>query len=399
MSVFDPIDPKRFNIYELNRQLDISKSRVFMGRNSAFLASLMCSMPMIWTTQVQTAATNGEYIWWNPNDFLGCSQSDRDATILHEIWHKARLHPLMGADWDPKGRNIAFDLKINNGLEDEGFDLTGSSFPWYVDHQYDGWAELDIYEHWMANNQVPMSLGMGPGGQGDFITNQSKGDFELPPPDEAKIIADVQQAIMESEMAGQWGEGGLGEGIKTNLQQFLNPVVPWHLYMHRWLKEKLHLRTTWRRPGRRSEAVKIYLPSRFMDKGALEHLVFFADVSGSVSDTDAIRIASEIRHIWTKYKPKRMTIIQFDDKITHIHELHTGDRFDEFNIVGRGGTDLEPVRQWIVENKPTAAVIFSDLICYPMRALEEIDMIPMLWVAVGNKSARVPHGEIIHIKG
>lgn len=395
--MFEPIEPERYNIYELNRQLDITKSRVFMGKNSAFLSSLMCSMPMIWTKQVQTAATNGEYIWWNPDDFLRSTQIERDTTVLHEIWHKALLHPLMGKDWDPAGRNIAFDLKINNGLDNEGYNLAAQPFPWFLDHQYDGWAELDIYEHYMANNNVPISLGMGPGGAGDFITDQSKGDFHIPPPNEAQIVADVQQAIIESELAGQWGEGGLGQGIKTNLQQFLHPVVPWHLYLTRWLRQKLHSRSTYARPSRRSQ--EAYLPSRFLDKGGLDHLAFFADVSGSVSDTDAIRIASEIRFIWNKYKPKMMTVIQFDDKITHVHTMHRGERFDEFNIVGRGGTDLRPVRQWIIDNKPTAAVIFSDLICYPMEALPAENMIPMLWVAVGNKSATIPHGEMVYIKG
>ena len=395
--MFEPINPDRYNMYELNRQLDITKSNVFMGSNSAFLASLMCSMPMIWTDQVGTAATNGEFIWWSPKDFLACSQEHRDATVLHEIWHKAKLHCITQGDRDPLGWNIACDLWINNNLENQGYKLAPNPM-WWVDHQYDGWVEEDIYDHWMEHNKLPSGEGVGLSGGADMVGNHNPNQTkEIPAPDPAKIIADVQQAISESQMAGQWSEGGMFEGIKTNLQQFLAPVVPWHVYLHRWLKEKLNQRNTWRKPNRRSQ--QVYLPSRFLDKGALEHLVFFFDVSGSVSDTDAIRIGSEIRHVWMKYKPKKLTIVQFDDKITHVLEMHSGDTMHEINIIGRGGTDLGPVRQWMIDNKPTAAVVFSDLYCAVMEPLPPESMIPIIWIAVGNKHATVPHGEMVYIKG
>lgn len=397
--MFEPINPDRYNIYELTRALDIAKSRVFMGSNAAFLGSLMCSMPMIWTDQVGTAATNGDFIWWAPKDFLECTEEERDATILHEIWHKAKLHVLTIGDRDHRVWNIACDIWINNMLENvHGYKLTGPM--WIVDHQYDDWIEEDIYDDLVKRgflNQISLE-GIGLSGGGDLITNYNPGQVkDIPPPDPAKMVADVQQAVIEAEMHSEYGAGAdLVAGIKTNLQQFLKPVVSWDIYLHRWLTEKLKKKTTWRRPNRRHQA--IYMPSRFTDKGGLEHLMFFFDVSGSVSDTDAIRCGSEIKYVWDKYKPNKLTIVQFDDAITHVHTMERGDKMHEINIIGRGGTDLGPVREYILEHKPTAVVIFSDLFCYPMEALPEKEMIPLLWIAVGNTHAVIPHGEIVHIK-
>jgi len=80
-----------------------------------------------------------------------------------------------------------------------------------------------------------------------------------------------------------------------------------------------------------------------------------------------------------------------------VYEITEEDPFDEVEIVGRGGTSLVCVRNHIEEIKPTAAIIFSDLLVEEMEPLTI--PIPVLWVAVGNPSATVPFGEIIHIRG
>jgi len=90
-----------------------------------------------------------------------------------------------------------------------------------------------------------------------------------------------------------------------------------------------------------------------------------------------------------------MTVVQFDTKIQKIDEFKEGDTFNEIKIVGRGGTDLRCVREHIMEIKPTAAIIFSDLECPPMRKLDHD--IPVIWIVVGNKEAEVNFGQMIHI--
>ena len=71
------------------------------------------------------------------------------------------------------------------------------------------------------------------------------------------------------------------------------------------------------------------------------------------------------------------------------------DKFEKIVIVGRGGTKLGPVRQHIMDNQPTAAIIFSDMLVSPMRPGPTC---PILWVAISNKDAKVPFGKLIHIE-
>ena len=53
-----------------------------------------------------------------------------------------------------------------------------------------------------------------------------------------------------------------------------------------------------------------------------------------------------------------------------------GDCIESMEVVGRGGTYLEPVLEVIQEAQPTVVVIFSDLECLPM----EDPKIPVIWI-------------------
>jgi len=53
------------------------------------------------------------------------------------------------------------------------------------------------------------------------------------------------------------------------------------------------------------------------------------------------------------------------------------------------------VREWIIKNKPTAAIIFSDMYVRPMEELP-FD-IPIIWCVLNNPNATVPFGEVVHI--
>ena len=143
----------------------------------------------------------------------------------------------------------------------------------------------------------------------------------------------------------------------------------------------------------------MYLPSRIQDEGRLDHLLYCQDVSGSIMPKDIQRFNSELKYVWDVFKPKKMTIAQFDTRITKIDEFNEGDIFSKIKIVGRGRTDLIPVRELIIERKPTAAIIFSDMQVTPMEKLP--DNIPVLWVAVdsGWGIGHTPSfGKVIRIK-
>lgn len=373
--------------YNLQRELDRCKSSIFLGKSAAFLGSVMSGMEFIWDTTIPTAETDGIKLWWNPDWFMQMNPEARKTVLRHEIDHVARLHMLRGAERDPEIFNYACDIRINNDLENEGYSFDGIECCW-KDQSYDAngkMAEEDIYDLLIQNSIKPPqnSPWMSEPGAGD-MRDTGEGSKHT-------TINNVVRAVHQAKLAN--AAGSIPGGIEEMLNNFLSPVVPWETMLRRWFTDMLNEDYTWKRPNRRYS--DMYLPSRFLDDGRLEHLVYYQDVSGSVSNADVHRFNSELSFVWKEFKPQKMTVVQFDTKIQKIDEFKEGDTFSEIKIVGRGGTDLRCVREHILEAKPTAAIIFSDLECPPMRKLD-MD-IPVVWVVVGNKKAEVTFGHKIHI--
>jgi predicted metal-dependent peptidase len=374
-----------YDAHQLNRDLDRTKSAVFLGRNAAFLGSLMCNLTFSWTRDIDTAATNGVNLYWNPDWFQKIPPKTRETVLLHEIWHVARLHMVRLGSRCPDIWNVACDYRINNDLAREGYTFEGTK-P-CLDHDYDvnGIAsEEDIYDLLQKPGAPPLPQPEPGSLAGDMLPQDGNAK-------QATINA-VVQAVTSAKMMGQ--AGSIPGGIEETLKKFLEPVIPWEVVLMQFFTDLLSEDYSWKRPNRRY--CNMYLPSRFTDDGRLEHLNYYLDVSGSITAQDILRFNSEVKYIQTVLKPQRLSLIQFDTQITSIKEFTESDPFDEIQIIGRGGTCLIPVREHILETEPTAAIIFSDLCVRPMDPLD-LD-IPVVWIATGNPGATVPFGKLIHIK-
>lgn len=386
--MFEPIeDRSKFDFTDLDRQLDRVKSTVFRRPDAAFFGPLMCSLNFVWSEMVDTAATDGSTFWWNPKFFAEAPDKYleprfNEFVMMHELNHVARLHMLRQGNRDPEFWNFACDIRINNDLVTGKYSF--GTFPAWFRPDWDQpalMAEEDIYDRIKQNAMTPPP---NPWGNGDMVptTESSK----------QRAINNVVKAVQSAKVSGQ--PGAIPGSLESILEMFLSPIIPWELHLYQWMSDLLDEDYTWARPARRY--TDIYLPSRFEDEGRLQHLMYFQDVSGSITDAEIVRFNSELRYIWDTFKPKKMTVAQFDTRITKVDIFNEGDPYEKIFIVGRGGTSLVPVRQMIIDEEPTAAIIFSDMCVSPMAPLPV--EIPILWVATNAHGVTVPFGKIIHIK-
>lgn len=365
----------------LTRDLDRTKSTVFLSKdNAAFLGSLMCSLNFSWNEDIPTAGTDGVDLHWNPDYFVSLPKESRSTDLSHELWHVALLHTVRRGNRNAEIWNIACDIKIDLMLEKMGYTFVGiNGVP--RDKKYKDWVEEDIYDDLMKNPPPKMPS----------CTCCAKDMPETKETIQATVNT-VVKAIHQAKLAGQ--AGNLPGSIEETLKKFLEPVVPWEVLLMRFFTDLLDEDYTWARPNRRYS--DMYLPSKFTDDGRLEHLIYYLDVSGSISQNDIIRFNSELKFVFETLKPQKITVVQFDTMIQKTDVFNEGDPFTEIHVKGRGGTCLECVREHINEAKPTAAVIFSDMYVSPMRPLD-FD-IPVIWIAVNHPQATVPFGTLLHIK-
>jgi len=285
------------------------------------------------------------------------------------------------------------DIRINNDLKKKGYSFEGTR-PWQVD-DYGDMLEEDIYDDLVENGNFPSQEEMDAWGMALPAGSTMLGGDMTEPEDMTRqdALDNVIRAAEQAKMSGKAGDVP-GE-ISQIIKQFLTPVVPWETELKRFMTDLCETILSWRRPNRRY--THMYMPSRMDDSnGALAHLAYYWDVSGSISDADMVRFNSEVRHIKEEFKPNKLTLIQFDTQIQDVQEFEKHEPFEDIKVTGRGGTHLLPVYDDIVERKPTAAIIFSDLFCPEMDVLP-VD-IPILWVVVNNPGATVKQGRILHIR-
>ena len=390
----------------LDRELDRTKTKVFLGKNAAFLGSIQASMNFSWVEDIETACTDGTVLWWNPHFFMSLTPPVRATILLHELWHPARLDMLRRGDRHPRIWNYAADIWINNTLIREGHSFAGFK-PWF-NFDYEGWVTEDVYddlikkcavadddEEEVASPSLPWNI--------PWLINPETGkadETDLVEPDETDIGAALQHTIINNVVAAAHAGALAGElpgDVEVTLNRFLQPKLPWEQLLHRFFNELCNQDYSWARPNRRHQ--DIYLPGLVDDVGGLDHVIYYLDVSGSISDGDIIRFHSEFKHVKESFEPEKMTMVQFDTRIQKEEVFLKEDPFEETHVIGRGGTSLVCVREHIIKHNPTAVVVFSDLYCDMMEVLPQGLNIPIIWVALDNAGAKVNQGQLVHLRG
>jgi predicted metal-dependent peptidase len=377
-----------YDLATLDREMDRVKSKVFLDNNAAFYGPLMCSMNFVWSESIPTAATDGVTIWWNPRWFMEIPFETRKTVLVHELKHVAGLHMLRRSEREPKRWNIACDFQINNDLDRQKYTFEGTQ-P-CLDQNFGEMVPEDIYDLLPPDICAPW----GPGGGDPSNSGGLGGDdiiISASPEVQRQMVNNVVQATQSAKLSKQ--AGSIPGETELYLSKFLKPKIPWETVLYLWFNDLGDADYTFARPNRRY--TDMYLPSLVAQDDRLEHLIWYWDVSGSVTDVQALRMASEVKYIKEHFNPAKLTIVQFDTRITAERTFTDDDPFEDVVIIGRGGTDLTPVREHIMEHRPTAAVIFSDLFC---NAMEPGPTCPVLWIAVDNRQANVNFGKLIHIK-
>lgn len=379
---------------QLGKMLDQSRGEVFRDKtNSAFLGGIMCCLNFTWCEDdhpVKTAAVDGKVIYWSKKDFMRCSKDERKWTLIHELWHVARLHFVRGVGKIAKLWNKACDIRINNDMIADGHKLPNNGY-WLFDVDIDKngiLSEEQIYQLLLKDEDV--------GGKGQPC------DMLPLPADEnkqkqaiAQQMTIVIQAVQQVKQAQQAGRpGNIPGGVEEVLKSFLTPVVPWRDELWMFMTDLTGEDYSWSHRNRRFP--HIYMPSMEDIPEGLDHIAFFIDTSASITDPSVERFNSELKYIWDVLKPKKMTVIQFDTKIHNIRVFNEGDEFDDIKVYGRGGTSMVCVKEWIDENNITTALIFSDMECAPMERPKR--NIPIMFAVIPGNGILPDYGRIIHVR-
>ena len=360
------------NITPHSQALDKAKIGLMNRKDAVFYASVCLSLKHVWDDSLPTAATDGTCIYYNPEFLMSLSPDERVFLLFHEVSHVALDHITRGKAFNPKKYNYAADYVINLQAQQQGYKIPKGAL---LDSQYADMTTEAVYK-----------LLPDPPANYDCDIKPSDAD-----PEKYKQRLDdiLIKAGMEARAAGV-SPANLPAEIQFYIDSLVSPKLPWHTILRKVAMTLVKRDLNYRRPSRRyyPDFIIPTARSESMDSAAI-----ICDTSGSVTDTQFGHFLSETVSVLKMIKPREISFVQFDTCIKGVDTVREAGDIKDIKFVGRGGTLIQPVLDWINLNKPKVAIIFTDGEFHP---IEYLGKTPIIWIIHSNPNFQSKFGRIVH---
>ena len=373
----------------------LTKARTRLVLSQPFFGSLALRMGLIENPAIETMATDGRDVHFNPSFVDGLTMDELVGVLAHEVMHPACNHHTRRGSRDAERWNIAADYAINPVLIDNGFTLPAEAL---LDPAYAGLSAEAIY------NRLPPAQSGGGGGQDGNCPDPGRcggvmdapGEAGRPSPAElASAEAEWRQAVAQSATIAK-NAGKLPGDLARLVDEVLHPKADWREILRRFVEMSAKQEYRWNPPNRRFVHQGVYLPSCRSEQ--MPPIAVAIDTSGSVSQSEMNQFAAEITSILEDCMPEEIHVLYCDSRLRNAETFSPHDLPIELHPRGGGGTDFRPPFEWLDDAgiDPVCVVYLTDLYCssYP-----DEPAYPTLWVtttAPGHVS-EPPFGEVVYM--
>lgn len=359
----------------------------------AFFTSLALSMPVVPDWTIDTMATDGIRIRYNPDFTNSLPLKEVHGVVVgHEPMHCVNMHFSRMPGLYASGNEVAVvqaaaDLEINTPLVECGFAIPNCGIFPGKDQYRDCPPGLTMEEYVVILNKRPKSQqpkGGDPGGCG----------VAVPADDQAAAEAKASQwqgkVASAAQLAAQIGT--LPGSLQQVVDGILKPRIdPWEIlrdHMTRIAKSEV----SWTRLNRRHAYNNLYLPSR--SGMQLGEVVLLVDCSGSVDD-DQLRLIAGFLEGVLSANPATLYVIFHDTAVHHVEEWTPGSGPLNLKRYGGGGTAHGPALQEIVNRglEPTVILAATDM----ETTWPDDPGIPFIWIATEANGITPPFGDYVLI--
>ena len=382
----------------------LTKARTRLILSQPFFGSLALRMALIEQPDIDTMATDGKAVFYNPAFVDGLSMDELVGVFAHEVMHPACNHHTRRGERDPERWNAAADYAINPILIESGFTLPADAL---IDPSHAGQSAEAIY------NRLPPPSEGGGANAGNQSGNGDGSSLQAPDPgrcggvidapgksqtDNAQAEAEWRQALAQAATLAK-NAGKMPGDLERLVEETLNPKADWRDLLRRFVEMSAKQEYRWTPPNRRFVHQGLYLPSCRSEQ--MPPIVVAIDTSGSVSQNDVNQFAAELTDIFMSCAPEEIHVVYCDSRIRNVESFTPQDLPLALRPRGGGGTDFAPPFEWVEDANinPACIVYMTDLIghSYP----NEPDC-PTLWVTTSSGDTldlgyHPPFGEIVHM--
>jgi predicted metal-dependent peptidase len=390
----------------------LQKARTTLLLDHPFFGSLLFRLKGRESRSIQTMATDGISLFYNPDFVDTLNASTLCGVLAHEVLHPGLQHHLRRSGRDPRRWNEACDYAINPILLDAGLHLPEGVL---VDNRFREMSAEQIYNQLQTEaEQEPgepddtqetegdrsSSAGAARGDSSEPSVPVTEGGFgqviDAPAADEGIPTAEeqarewsvaVNQAVTLAKQAGK-----VPAGMKRSLDGAAEAAVDWRELLRRAWSETTPADYSWMRPNRRHIWTGLYLPG--VAREGVGEVAIAVDCSGSVNSRQLGLFEAEVRSILEGQRPERVYVLYFDATVNKVETFEAGERVS-LNPVGGGGTEFAPCFEWLDEHgvRPQTLVFLTDLYgSFP----DSEPAFPVIWASTGGRKA--PFGQVVPMR-
>jgi predicted metal-dependent peptidase len=402
---------------QLRKRLWVSRTRILT--KYGFLGLLLMHMKIGLDESIETAATDAEYILFNPTFLDELSESELDFIMMHEILHVVLKHCYRDGERDHELFNIACDIVVNSIiLSEHNFNLDTITVNKYGTSMHltpsgqEGcqFTAEEVYEMVLTQYKLTKKKSTGQDdddssdnsedngssngdnssdeGNSNTIDDHSKWkdqgkDTKLEEAEWDNRIIDAAKAIERQE--NNRNCGSVPGYIKRLVKRITEPQVDWRYVLNEFIQEEIN-DYTFLPPDYRYDSGDFFLPSYSDTDEIVKDILFMIDTSGSMSDKAISMVYSEVYGAVSMFNGKLAGYLGFFDAI--VYEPVEFSNINDLKTIipyGGGGTSFDIIFNYVkkMENRPALIIILTD--GYASFPSEDItDGIPVLWLVTSN---------------
>ena len=351
---------------------------------------------------LSTAATDGRRFYYNSRFINMLRPKEVEFLVAHEVLHVVYDHMARRESRDPQIYNIACDYAINADLKKHQVGEFIKTVPCLYEHKYDGKSSEEIYDDLMKNvkkmnmddliNQLLDDHLEGDGDEdGDEDGDGKKGKRpKLSAAEREQIRQEIKEAVINAANTAE--AGTLPMGVERLIKNMTNPIMPWRDLLQTNLTSAIKTDFSWIRPSRRGWHMDAVMPG--MTPGEEIDVDVFIDMSGSISDKQAMQFLSEVAGMMSAFDGYRVNVACFDTEVYNDKTYTSEDleSIEQYELAGGGGTDFTSIFTHLQERGrvPTRLIVFTD--GYPCGSWGTENYCDTTWIIHGDPNPNPPFG-------
>jgi predicted metal-dependent peptidase len=403
-----PTKTKEFSSSEKNKIIEkLVGARIALLLKHPFFGNMATRLQLVDASEwCPTLATDGRNFYYNNEFVYKLKPKETEFGFAHEVLHNVFDHIGRREGRDPDLSNIAADFASNQVLVDERIGEIPKFIKIFQDNRYRGWSYEQIYEDIKTRcKTIDMStLGElldehldGKGSDEDGGDEKNGNSRPRLTAEEKKQIRDeIKEAMLAAAQAA--GAGRIPAGIQRMIGDFTEPKMDWRELLRLNIQSIIKNNFSFTRPNRKSQHSGAILPGLLNDETI--DVCVSIDMSGSITDTQAKDMLSEVKGIMDEYADFKLTIWTFDTKVYN-QQTFTSENADDissYKTIGGGGTSFECNWNYMKENEiePKRFVMFTD--GYPCDGWGDENYCETLFIIHGTESITAPFGQTAYYK-